>query len=49
MSGEPLFNATAHLRSPRELKLPELRDLLEQIADDLMVEITIGEPGEGAS
>jgi glycine cleavage system regulatory protein len=49
MSGEPLFNATAHLRSPQELKLPELREILERIADDLMVEITIGEPSDRAS
>jgi glycine cleavage system regulatory protein len=46
MSGEPLFNARAHLRSPPDLKLPELRDILERIADDLMVEITIGEDSE---
>ena len=46
MSGEPLFNAKAHLRSPIDLKLPQLRDILERIADDLMVEITIGEDAE---
>ena len=46
MSGEPLFNAKAHLRSPTDLKLPQLRDILERIADDLMVEITIGEDAE---
>ena len=44
MSGEPLFHATAHLQSPIELKLPELRETLERIADDLMVEISIDEP-----
>jgi len=43
MSGEPLFNATAHLLSPADLRLPELRELLERLADDLMVEITIDE------
>jgi len=46
MSGEPLFNAKAHLQSPNELGLRELRDALERLADDLMVEITIGEEAE---
>lgn len=43
MSGEPLFNASAQLLSPIGLGLPELREILERIADDLMVEITIGD------
>jgi len=43
MSGEPLFHARVHLLSPQQLRLPELRDALERIADDLMVEIALGE------
>lgn len=43
MSGELLFHASAQLVSPVGLKLVELRQALERIADDLMVEISIDE------
>jgi len=47
MSGETLFNARATLRIPREASLDELVDLLEEIADDLMVELTLGDATGG--
>jgi glycine cleavage system regulatory protein len=42
-SGDTLFKATARLRAPRTLDLDQLRESLEAIAGDLMVDITIGE------
>jgi glycine cleavage system regulatory protein len=41
MSGEALFVATARLGVPEQLGLNELRFALEQIASDLMVDVTL--------
>ncbi len=43
MSGETLFQATARLRLPVETSLDELRDTLERIANELMVDLNIDE------
>jgi glycine cleavage system regulatory protein len=42
-SGGTLFKAMAKLRVPRSLDLNQLRESLEAIASDLMVDISIGE------
>ena len=47
MSGENLFYATAKLRLPANLDTDELRDLLEDLANELMVDVSFGED-EGA-
>ncbi|MEM7435268.1 MAG: ACT domain-containing protein [Myxococcota bacterium] len=41
-SGDALFKATARLRAPRSLDIDQLREGLEAIAADLMVDITLG-------
>ncbi len=41
MSGEPLFRATAELQAPASLSIDELRNKLEELAQDLMVDITL--------
>ena len=41
MSGGQLFRAQAVLNVPGELGLDELRAVLEDLADDLMVELTL--------
>lgn len=41
MSGEPLFRATAELQAPASLSIEELRTKLEELAQDLMVDITL--------
>lgn len=46
MSGEVLFVATAKLGVPEQLKLEQLRDALERIASDLMVDVTLESPNE---
>lgn len=46
MSGEILFTAKASLRVPQGASMDELCDALEEIADDLMVELTLGENSE---
>lgn len=46
MSGEILFIAKASLRIPHGAPVDELADALEEIADDLMVELTLGDTGE---
>jgi glycine cleavage system regulatory protein len=46
MSGELLFNARARLRVPLGVSVSELRRDLEEIADDLMVDMTFGEISE---
>jgi len=43
MSGGTLFRATADLQAPHDLSLDELRGILEELASDLMVEITLDE------
>jgi glycine cleavage system regulatory protein len=42
-SGDTLFKAMARLRAPKTLDLDQLRESLEAIAGDLMVDISIGE------
>jgi len=42
-SGDTLFKAMARLRVPKTLDLDQLRESLEAIAGDLMVDISIGE------
>ena len=42
-SGGTLFKAMARLRAPKGLDLDQLREGLEAIAGDLMVDISIGE------
>ena len=44
MSAEVLFVATAKLRVSDELGINDLRSALEQIASDLMVDITLEGP-----
>ena len=46
MSAEALFVAVANLGVPDQLGLDELRSALEQIAADLMVDITLEAPKE---
>lgn len=43
MAGGTLFKLVAELSSPRSVKLSELRDALETIAGDLMVDLSIDE------
>jgi glycine cleavage system regulatory protein len=43
MSGGTLFRATAELHAPHDLSLEELHRTLEELANDLMVEITLDE------
>ena len=43
-SGDALFRATARLRAPVGLDVEKLRESLEAIANDLMVDITLGWP-----
>lgn len=44
MSGEVLFQAWAKLALPADLSEEELRILLEGLANDLMVDVTLGDP-----
>jgi len=41
MAGQPLFKATARLHLPAEVSVDELRESLESIANDIMVDITL--------
>jgi glycine cleavage system regulatory protein len=41
MSGGMLFKATAHLRVPTRVMLSELKETLEKLAHDLIVDITL--------
>jgi glycine cleavage system regulatory protein len=45
MSGEPLFKARARLQVPADFSIDDLRQELERIAADMMVDVTLG-PGE---
>lgn len=51
MSGEMLFSANARIRCPRDMGFEALRETLERLADDLMVDInleqSLGEDGPG--
>jgi glycine cleavage system regulatory protein len=46
MSGEMLFKATADLRAPEGVAIEELRNRLEDLADELMVDIELADVGE---
>ena len=46
MSGEMIFKARARLKVPRSCDLARLREELEQIASDLIVDATLKEPSE---
>ncbi len=41
MSGTPLFRMVADLASPHSIALDELREVLESLANDLMVDISL--------
>jgi glycine cleavage system regulatory protein len=41
MSGEPLFRAEAELARPADVELETIREALERLADDMMVDITL--------
>lgn len=47
MSGEHLFNARARLLVPGEVRTAELRRVLEGIANELMVDLTLDEAPRG--
>jgi glycine cleavage system regulatory protein len=47
MSAEHLFEATALLRVPGGVDVAQLRDALEDIANELMVDLDVGLPDEG--
>ena len=40
-SGERMFEAEARLRAPADVALPELREALEQLANELMVDLRL--------
>lgn len=46
-SGESLFHATAQLRIPDTLEAGQLREILERLANELMVDITLAPPAPG--
>jgi glycine cleavage system regulatory protein len=46
MSGEMLFKATANLHAPDGVAIDELRNHLEDLADELMVDIQLADVGE---
>jgi glycine cleavage system regulatory protein len=48
MSGETLFRARAHLRLPETRTVGEIRDILEALADNLMVDLAFDEADAGA-
>jgi len=41
MSGERLFRAQAELAPPADVPIQQIRDALEQLADELMVDVTL--------
>jgi len=47
MSGETLFHARATLRVPFSDSHEELRETLEKLADELMVDLTLADPPRG--
>lgn len=46
MSGEALFRASAQLALPAASDLDAVRETLERIADDLMVDLALGDPAD---
>jgi glycine cleavage system regulatory protein len=47
MSGETLVRASAQLRVPAQVGTVQLREALESLANDLMVDLTLDESGAG--
>ena len=45
MSGEAIFRSRAWIHVPARVDAAELRGRLERLAGDLMVQVTLGEPG----
>jgi glycine cleavage system regulatory protein len=45
MSGGDLFQARALLQVPAALATDELRQMLEALANELMVDVALGDPG----
>lgn len=45
MSGEAIFRSRAWIHVPARVDADELRGRLERLAGDLMVQVTLGEPG----
>jgi len=45
MSGEQIFRSRAWIHVPAHVDAAELRSRLERLAGDLMVQVTLGEPG----
>lgn len=41
MSGEPLFRAEAELAPPEDVAIERIRDALERLADELMVDVSL--------
>lgn len=48
MTGEMLFRATARVHVPASVELVQLRERLESLAGELMVDLTLEEDGSGA-
>ncbi|MCW3473742.1 ACT domain-containing protein [Rhodovastum sp. RN2-1] len=48
-SGESMFRARAHLRAPAEMERELLRDALEDLANELMVDISLDDVVAGKS
>ncbi len=46
MSGEPLFHCSAHLHVPTGTRIQDLRQALEAVSQDLMVDIELEEGGQ---
>jgi len=44
MTGEPLFKATAELSAPDDTAIDQLRDTLDQIAQELNIDLTLDVP-----
>ena len=47
MSGQTMFRAAARLQLPEKVPVERLRQELEAVADDVMVDLTLGEPSGG--
>ena len=47
MSGEHLFNATATLIVPPDVRTAQLRSVLEALANELMVDVSLAESAPG--
>lgn len=47
-SGEPLFHATARVSLPQGVDHESVREALERLAEDMMVDIDVSAPAKGA-